>query len=265
MKQIVKSTLSRVAPELYTALVSRRARAHSQRLEREWGYTELAHRVLRECGPRVVAGPFAGLEFTPRTWDRHISPKLFGAYEAALDPVWDHVLATRYAEVLDVGCADGYYAVGLARLMPGVQVHAFDTDVWARRTVKEMAEANGVRNLEVHGACSPEWLAGNLRPRSFVLSDCEGYEDVLLDPARVPELRTADVLIELHEAVAPGVTERLRRRFAATHECTLIDDRPRVPEDYPASAFLPAEDRLRALNEVRTDGQSWLFLVARSA
>jgi hypothetical protein len=228
MKQIVKSTLSRVAPGL-------------------------------------TAGPFAGLEFTPRTWDRHISPKLFGSYEAALGPVWDHVRATRYAEVLDVGCADGYFAVGLARLMPDVPVHAFDTDVWARRTVKEMADANGTRNLQVHGACSPEWLAEHLRPRSFVLSDCEGYEDVLLAPDRVPALRTADLLVELHEATAPGVTERLKRRFAATHEVTLIEDRPRAPEDYPASAFLQGEDRLRALNEVRTDGQTWLFLVARPA
>ena len=53
--------------------------------------------------------------------------------------------------------------------------------------------------------------------------------------------------------------------LAQRHEVTLIEDHPRAPEDYPASAFLPGEDRLRALNEVRTDGQTWLFLVARPA
>jgi hypothetical protein len=263
MKRYVKFALARVAPVVLVALISSRARRHSQRLEREWGYSDLARRVLRECGPRVTAGPFEGLEFTPRTFDRHISPKLFGAYEEALHPVWDKVLATAYSEVLDVGCSDGYYAVGLARRMPGVVVHAFDTDAWARRTVREMSRANGTGNLRVHGACDPRWLAENLRSRSFILSDCEGYEDALFVPDGVPALRSADLLIELHERIVPGVTERLVKRFKATHDCSLIEDRPRSPGDYPRASFLPAEEQHRALNEVRTDGLRWLFLAAR--
>ncbi|HEX2190669.1 MAG TPA: hypothetical protein VHG51_17295 [Longimicrobiaceae bacterium] len=263
MKRYVKLALSRIAPVVLLLVVSSRARRHSQRLERQWGYSDLARRVLRECGPRVTGGPFEGLEFTPRTFDRHISPKLFGSYEESLHPVFDQVLCTRYSEVLDVGCADGYYAVGLARRMPGVVVHAFDTDPWARRTVREMARVNGTENLRVHGACDPDWLARNLGPRAFILSDCEGYEDALFLPDRVPALRSADLLIELHEGLAPGVTDRLLARFADTHSCTVIDDRPRSPEDYPASAFLPAEDRHRALNEVRTDGLRWMFLAAK--
>jgi hypothetical protein len=262
MKTIIKAALSRVAPGLYATVTAQRARRRSQILEREWGYTDLAHRVLEGNGTAVSSGPFEGLKFAPRTFDRHISPKLFGSYEAALNPLWQDILARPYAQILDVGCADGYFAVGIARRMPGATVHAFDTDPWARLTVRQMSEANETSNLAIHGACSPDWLARNLRPGAFILSDCEGYEDALFVPESAPNLRSADLLIELHEEAAPGVTERLLSRFRTTHTSMIVKDGPRSPEDYPASAFLPDADRVRALHEVRSDGQEWLFLSA---
>lgn len=263
MKQLIKSALSRIAPGLYLRLSSQRARRHGQRLEREWGYTELAHRVLERNGPAVSGGPFEGLIFPASTFDRHIAPKLFGSYEAALNPLWKEVLGRQYHQVLDIGCADGYFAVGLARALPDSTIHAFDTDPWARRTVREMAEVNQVANVRVHGACGPEWLDEHLRPGAFVLCDCEGYEDVLLDPDTAPALREADLLVELHEHAAPGVTSRLLDRFRETHDAVLVDDVQRAPDDYPTSSFLPGDDRMRALNEVRTDGQQWLYLTVR--
>ena len=262
MKQFVKSALSRIAPNLYLTVSSQRARRLGQRLEREWGYSDLARRVLEINGPTVIGGPFEGMVFTPRTHCRHISPKLFGSYEAALNPIWREVLAHPYKQILDVGCADGYFAIGLARGIPGAIVHAFDTDSWARQTVQEMAAVNGVDNVRVHGACTPQWLRENLQPDAFILSDCEGYEDLLLVPEAAPALLSADLLVEVHEHAVPGVTERLRSRFAATHQAVVVDDGPRAPEDYPASIFLSPEDRLRALHEVRNDGQQWLYLTA---
>lgn len=263
MKRLIKTVLSRVAPELYTTLASIRARRTGQRLEREWGYADLSRRVLAEHGPVVSSGPFRGLRFTPRTYERHISPKLYGSYEAPLHPALERALGKRYGQVLDVGCADGYYAVGLARRMAATPVHAFDTDPWARATVREMSAANEVSNLHVHGPCSPGWLARHLRPHAFILSDCEGYEDILFDPERTPALRSADLLIELHDQIIPGITGRLLERFGATHHAELIDDRPRTPAEFPAVGRLPEADRLRALHEVRPEGQRWLFLVAK--
>ena len=45
-------------------------------------------------------------------------PKLLGCYEAALQP---HLLALaegRPVVVQKIGCAEGWYAVGMARLLP---------------------------------------------------------------------------------------------------------------------------------------------------
>lgn len=264
MKALVKSALSRALPGFYLGLMSRRARAHNQRMEEAWGCVALTEKVLRNQGPRVVSGPFQGLEFSGRTFSRHLAPKLFGTYERELHPVLQEVLGSRYAQVLDVGSAEGYYAVGLALRIPGVPVHAFDTDSWARETVEEMARTNGVTNLTVHAACTPEWLTAHLRPESFILSDCEGYEDVLFAPDRVPDLRRADLLIELHEEPAPGVTGRLLERFSATHTARVIRQQPRSSADLPEVHYLSEDERKKAVDEFRGAEQQWLWLARKS-
>jgi hypothetical protein len=263
VKAFLKSIASRVAPTRFQELSARRARARNQRLEVEWGCVAVAEKILARSGPVVQTGPFAGLQFPARTHSRHIGPKLIGSYEEELYPILEALLDRPYRAVVDVGCAEGYYAVGLAMRLPRATVHAFDTDAWARQTVAEMAELNGVQNLRIHGACDPEWLASNLEPDTFVLSDCEGYEDVLLDPLRAPTLEGADILVELHEAQAPGVGQRIAKRFQTTHEAQFIGARDRDPEQYPAIDFLEPRERQIAVSDIRPEDQQWLLLVRK--
>jgi len=260
MNGLLKKLIATAAPGAYQRLSARRARARNQRLEVEWGCVAVAGKILERNGPRVQAGPFAGLAFPPGTHERHIGPKLVGSYEEELHPHLERLLRSPYRQVVDVGCAEGFYAVGLARRLPGATVHAFDTDGWARRTVRAMAELNGVPNVVVHGACDPEWLARNLAEDAFILSDCEGYEDFLLDPARAPSLAGADILVELHEDQAPGVTERLTRRFEGTHDIALVEARQRAPEAYDAISFLTPRERELAVADIRPEDQTWMVL-----
>jgi hypothetical protein len=39
-------------------------------------------------------------------------PKIIGSYECELHPAIEEIIVNNYAEVWDVGCAEGYYAVG---------------------------------------------------------------------------------------------------------------------------------------------------------
>jgi len=168
-----------------------------------------------------------------------------------------------YEQFLDIGSAEGYYAVGLARHFPEASVHAFDTDRWARRMSRLMAERNGVDNLTVHGACTTDWVRENVRPETFILSDCEGFEDQLLDPQKAPVLRQCDLLVELHETPAPGVTERMAKRFGGSHDLTLIDSQESDPSAYPGLQGLSEEERTLAVSDLRTEGrQQWLYAEA---
>jgi hypothetical protein len=221
---------------------------------------ELTERLISQGGPVVRAGPFQGLEMSPSTHKRHLGPKLLGTYEMELHPVWESVLTRAYRSAINVGCAEGYYAVGLARRWPSVPTLAFDIDPWARNTTREMARQNGVHNLTVKGCCNSKWLAHNLLPGSFILSDCEGYEDALFPGPSGGALAQCDMLIELHEREAPGVTQRLKDRFAPSHSATLVRSRPRAVQDVRDPGSVSARDLLAAINEYRNGEQAWLFL-----
>ena len=260
IKTLIKSILKYLFPDFYLELMSHRARADSQRKERKYGCTNITHQLIDRHGAIVQSGPFVGLQFPPSTHDRHLAHKLVGSYECELHETFNKIVKEDYQEILDIGCADGYYAVGLAQHFPNCTVHAFDTDHWARRVTEESSQLNNVDNLSVHGKCNPDWLADYLKPNTFILSDCEGYEDHLFRPSLAPTLLQCDLLIELHEDASPGVTERLVERFQDSHSASVISTRPRHPERYNQLSFLPKEDRELAVNELRAGQQSWLFL-----
>jgi len=169
LKNAAKALLSHLAPDYYASLTARRARAHSERLESEWGCSQLTKAFISEHGPVVKRGPFAGVLFVPETHHRHLLPKLVGAYEEELNGVWAAILKNDYPQILDIGAAEGYYATGLALRYPHSQIHAFDTDEWARRINRLMAAENEVDNVRVHGACTQEWLRSNLLEGALIL------------------------------------------------------------------------------------------------
>ena len=184
---------------------------------------------------------------------------LLGSYERELHQIIERALVTRYHAVVDVGSAEGYYAVGFA-LKGQSPVITFETDVRELKLCQEMARLNGVGDrVTVRRWCSPEALrVGVAGTRCFVLSDCEGYEKELFDEMTVKVLEQSDVLIELHD----DAYQPLLERFSRTHTVQTIAASPRLASDYPELACL-GEDAARAVAEYRLEGQRWLYARAR--
>ena len=250
-------------PWLYLTVWSWRANRQVARLERRWQCDRVARAVIdRIGGARCVAGPFEGLQLPPSIWRRHISPKLLGTYESELHAVIAACRTRRPSRVINIGAGDGYFAVGLARLL-GVPTVAFEADPAERRWVRQMSILNRTP-VEVRGPATVDALRRSLQPGSLVFCDCEGGEDRLLDPTEIPLLAGSDIIVELHEGAAPGVGDRLRRRFRSTHDITTIDA---VLEKTPPAviADLPPADRARAVREHRSGGQCWLWLAVRTS
>jgi hypothetical protein len=260
----MKRSLFAVAPRTATALISARARAHSQQLVKEWGLFEINQRLVKELGSRVLSGPFRGLQLTPMAREEHIGPYLLGTYEIELHPWWEHLFEGSFDMIIDVGAKFGYYAVGLALQFPNAVTIAFDTDWWARDALREMATANRVRNLSIKGYCSPTWLKENLRRKTFIISDCEGYEGELLCTLEIAAMASATLLIELHEDLAPGVTSRIESQFAETHVASKVRSRSiAVLPNEVRICSLSEEEVQRASNEIRPQ-QEWLFLTPKN-
>jgi hypothetical protein len=263
IKQNVKRLLFAAAPQTATALFSARARAHSHQLVKEWGLESLNRKLVAHLGWSVVSGPFAGMTLSPSAAREHLGPFLLGTYEFELHAWLAALLRGRFSQVIDVGAKFGYYAVGFARAFPSTPVVAFDTDWWARRATMEVARANSVENrLSIQAYCSPRRLGEVLSHNALVISDCEGYEGELF-AAPNPRLASATLVIELHEAASPGVTDAIRNRFARTHNIESVSTtsvrHPPAPVDL---SFLSPEEAKAAMTEVRLP-QEWLLLTPR--
>jgi hypothetical protein len=195
--------------------------------------------AFRLFGNRVHVGPFAGMLIPERNaaWDDGNSgAKLLGTYEHELHGAIEHAAWRQPRTVINVGCAEGYYAVGFARLLPHAVVRAFDISEPVRRLCSEYADKNSVadRITIADGCRSPHELRLPTAdwPRLYVV-DCEGDEVTLLDLDRCPGLAESDIIVECHDFMlkngsASTISLTLAERFSATHRVELI--RPQLPD-----------------------------------
>jgi hypothetical protein len=221
---------------------------------------ELAVELAARLGHQVLNGPFAGMILPEsNSWrDGDFLPKLIGSYEANLRQILATAIARQPANIANAGCAEGYYAVGLARLLPDATVYAFDLDAKARAVCARAAEENRVGDrVVIAGEFTAEHLARLLdRPgRSLLVMDCEGAERELLDPVRTPGLARCDVIVETHGS---DITSELKDRFRFSHQIEEIDQGGRNPNEVPALRRLAESDRWLLVDEGRPQSMTWL-------
>ena len=211
-------------------------------------------------GLTVKRGPFAGMRYPERFMDDSgdVVAKMQGLYEVELTGVFEQWIAAGFDRIVDVGSAEGYFAVGLALASPGTTVHAFDINPEARARCAELAELNGVRDrVHVRERCGPDELREVVTGPTALLVDCEGCETELLDPEAAPVLGQCDVLVELHDFIDPAISGIVLPRFEGTHDVTLIDARGRDGDHAPELDSLAKRDRQLLLSERRPPGMQW--------
>ena len=214
----------------------------------------------------MLSGPFKDMLLpTEASWsDGDASAKLLGVYEAELHGAVEAGLARRPDLIVNVGCAEGYYAVGLARRAPEARLVAFDIDEKAQGICRGSAEANGVTGpFEVRGLCQPGDLRALVETASapLLVIDCEGYETTLLEAAE--PLAHCDLIVECHDFTDRNLTETLKGRFAATHDLTLVREGPRDPAAFPMLGKLSSFERWLMVCEWRPEVMHWLVLSSR--
>ncbi len=222
---------------------------------------DATHRTRMGQDSRVSSGPFAGMVYATAATEGAELARRLGSYEASLHPIIERIIARGYARVIDIGCAEGYYAVGLARRMPRAEIFARDTNPLSQDRCAELARANGVaERVKVGGVVDAAFLDAQITRDTVLICDIEGGEDTLLDPARHPALLGCDILVEVHECWQHGLTEAIRARFAPTHRVQQID-RSLAPEALPDwMEGLSDLDRVLSLWEWRMGPTPWLWM-----
>jgi hypothetical protein len=226
--------------------------------------------AARRTRRAVAAGPFAGMRLPSSD---QFFPHLFGTYEQELHPVVESLRRSAPDTLVNVGAAQGYYAVGLAMRLPNTRVVAFEADPDNRRALEAAARLNGVRErIDVRGWCGVAELRGALADgasRRLVIIDIEGGERELLDPSLIPGLARAELLVETHDELVPGCADAVRERFGRTHRISTINARPReaaeIPDVFtPVLRRLSPDERTRLVTERVSHAQVWLHLVPTS-
>jgi hypothetical protein len=215
---------------------------------------------------RIVSGPFRGMQYTAVACGSAHSAKLLGTYEKELHAIIDEILAERFDEIIDVGAAEGYYAVGLACSSSALGgTIAFEAQEHGRQLLQELAARNNVKNLDIRSLCDVASLENALAGghQNLVICDVEGFEIELLDPDRVPALLRCSILVELHDSPGVPISDTIRQRFAHSHRIQEVPSVGRTWEDFPSknlfARLLPRYLALRAMNEARPP-QAWFWM-----
>lgn len=231
---------------------------------RDWPTKKVHALVEQATASRRCLGLFDGMQYVSRSIGSEYYPKILGTYEKELIPVFEDLLRKPFETFIDIGAAEGYYAVGMA-LKTDWNIIAFEAD--PTTPLPELAELNQLESrIDLRIACDLGDLQDCLVefPKALLLVDVETAEFSLLDPRFIPELRTTTIIVEVHDCFLHGIGERLKNRFASTHTIERIDAQKRTPEDFPLIfPKLPFDPRLytlKYLDEARPNGMYWLIL-----
>jgi hypothetical protein len=231
------------------------------RLMARWRAQLLANTYIRHHGLKIFSGPFEGMEYLNYATEGCLVPRLIGCYESELHADLADFAQSGIDTIVDIGCAEGYYAVGLARLMPGATVHAFDIDERARTACADLAARNHVQDrVIIKGEFVGEMFEDFADKKTLVIIDAEGFEDVIMRPDLYPGLTRLNIIMETHPGLKRGVFDRMLERFTPSHDIIV---RKQGPKTMPLPAWLQDLghlDQLLAVWEFRSTMTPWLVM-----
>lgn len=214
----------------------------------------------------VQSGPFRGMKYLdPAEVDYTVLPKILGSYEKELWPVFEKNKTKDYRQIVNIGCGEGYYTVGLALLHPEANIQAYDIRPKARKLCHRLACLNGVSGrIDIHSGLSAKQLESyEFKEKTLILCDCEGYEKELFTVENASKLAKCDLLIETHDFIDLEISSYLKKIFQNTHQIYSIfsvDDIQKVlVYKFEALEGLSLNDKKIVLTEQRPAQMEWIF------
>jgi hypothetical protein len=241
------------------------ARWVRENLQRDETLTRIASDLFPNL--TVATGPFKGMRYRRlQSVGSALLPKLLGSYESELHAVLEELLAHEYTAVVDVGCAEGYYAVGLGLRLKNAAIYAFDTNPRAKPACAEMAKLNGVDSrIHIGSICDKNVLHSlPLGTRALMIADCEGYEAELFDEEMAQFLSRHSLIVEVHDFINIDISSRLRGIFSKTHRVRSVKSTDDIQKAhiyrYEQLGKYDTNERYLILSERRPAIIEWLIM-----
>lgn len=228
--------------------------------------------ILKE--PIVRNGYFKGMKYPVfQAAGSAVYPKFIGSYENELNFIIKKIIDRKYDLIIDVGCAEGYYAIGFARIFSNAKIYAYDTEQKARQLCADVAKINHVNDRVT---IKSKLDANELRDFNFqnknvlIISDCEGYEKYLFTSENIRNLKNCDILIETHDLFDLSISSYLINLFKATHCDPIIvasidDNKKAQTYNFPETTQLDLSTKKILFAEERKAVMEWLFFQKQEA
>jgi predicted RNA methylase len=215
----------------------------------------------------VLNGPFKSMKYPSiDSFGTTVYPKLLGSYEKELHPFLDRMKYIEFETIVDIGCAEGYYAVGMAIKFRVNRVIAFDTNPKAQLMCSEMAKLNSIsEKIVISGTClTKDLLDLDTNKTHLIISDCEGYEYQLFTKELAFHLKKSYFIIEIHHGSNINIEKTLENCFQDTH---IIEKAHSSDDFYKAFDYhyseidhLNLDQKKIVLQECRQYIMTWLII-----
>ncbi len=228
----------------------------------------LSRKIFAQCNGIIRYGPFAGMHWldNPHRGRSEQGGMILGLYE---QEVIENLVGApaRFRVFVDVGAADGYYAVGLLHSGRVDRSVAFESMPECRAAIGQLAAENGVSDkITILGTAS-DHFDDMLRTHkinsheTMFLIDIEGAEFKILTERVFAFLKDSLIVVETHAHIyadPQGEMERLIKTASMTHRATTWYPGPRNPWTIKELDNFPEIDRWILCSEGRWEVQQWL-------
>ncbi|MFN8238002.1 MAG: hypothetical protein U0T77_07515 [Chitinophagales bacterium] len=227
--------------------------------------------LIQHLGKPVVKnGPFRGMVYPSfQSVGSTIFPKIIGSYEAELHATIETLIGRRFEHVYDVGCAEGYYAIGFALRNPEAKIFAYDINDTARTLCGQMSVLNHVEErVHVETAFTQETFKQIPQGKdTLIICDCEGYELDLFTESCLPYLVHTTLLIETHDFLNPEISIQLQQLLGKSHAIQFIQSTDDILKakyySYKELEGLDIRQRREAVKEMRPAIMEWIVAVPK--
>ena len=220
----------------------------------------------------VKYGPFKGLRLTHNPWwgQLDLGSQCLGLYEKEILKFIENIEDGQFTNFIDIGAADGYYAVGILSTGKIQRSICFEKTDKGREAIFTNWKNNGaIGQLVVKAKANFESIATLTEhdlERSLILIDIEGGEFELLNNDTIHKFRYSKILLEIHNWVT-DFEEKYKNLLISLDEffCIKIIKRvDRQVDNYMELRDFTDDNRLLLISERRPCLMRFLELTPKS-
>lgn len=228
-------------------------------------------RVIERHGYQVAYGPFMGMQLNPTPFWHHydLAPQILGTYEEHVTQKLVSFAQDGAEGFIDIGAADGYFAVGMSFSKIFHKVYAFEIADAGRQRILQNAGRNRVStSLIVRSEADVDSVREIVQSgeKWVVLIDIEGAEFDLLSMEMLSVLCKCSIVVELHPWLVnggEGDEAELIQRASSLFDVKLMRRETYRPNDFREFDDFSDEERLVVLGEGRQKNMRWMVLTPK--